>query len=223
MWFKFSRIILRNRLLILILLGLITAFMAYRSRFVTMSYQLAQMLPKTDSTYIEYEQFKNKFGKDGSIVVVGTNDKNLFELENFNAWYDLTYNIKNIKVDFVKDGKDTIVNGITEALSIANLYTLIKNTEKKHFDFEQIVKEKPKTQSELDSLKKVLYNLPFYEGYLFTDSSSATIMVITIDSNVLSSKYRDVLFNKIYDEVHSFQVKTGIEIHKSGLPFIRAN
>ena len=88
MWFKLSRLILRNRLLILILLGLGTAFMGYRSQFVTMSYQMAQMLPQSDTTYIEYEQFKNKFGKDGSIVVAGISDKNLFKLANFNAWYD---------------------------------------------------------------------------------------------------------------------------------------
>ncbi|PJA06460.1 MAG: transporter [Flavobacteriales bacterium CG_4_10_14_0_2_um_filter_32_8] len=223
MWFKLSRLILRNRLLILILLGLGTAFMGYRSQFVTMSYQMAQMLPQSDTTYIEYEQFKNKFGKDGSIVVAGISDKNLFKLANFNAWYDLTYHIKNIKVDFVKNGKDTIVNGITEALSIANYYSLKKDTAENRFDFEQIVKKKPETQAELDSLKDVLKNLPFYNGYLFIDSSSTTLIAITIDTNVLNSKYRDELFEQIDAEVLDFEVKTGIKVHKSGLPYIRAN
>ncbi len=74
--------------------------MAYRVQFVSMSYQLAQMLPKSDSTHIEYQDFKSTFGKDGSIVVIGINDEKIFELENFNEWYKLTHNIKNIKVNF---------------------------------------------------------------------------------------------------------------------------
>ena len=223
MWFKFSRIILRNRLIILILLGIATAFMGYRTQFVSMSYQLAQMLPKSDSTHIAYQDFKNKFGKDGSIVVVGIDNESLFQLDNFNAWYDLTHDIKNIAVDFNIKGKDTIVNGVTEALSLANCYTLIKNKKEKRFDFEQIVKHKPRTQIELDSLKEVLYDHPFYDGYLFTDSTATTLIAITLDTNVLDSKYRDDLFEKIDLEVLKFHEKTGIKIHKSGLPYIRAN
>lgn len=223
MWYKFSRIILRNRLVILITLGLITAFMAYRIQFVSMSYQLAQMLPESDSTYIEYQDFRSVFGKDGSIVVVGVNDERLFQLENFNEWFNLTHNIKNIQVGFNVNGKDTIVNGVTEALSLANSYTLVKNKAEKRFDFEQIVKQNPKSQAELDSLKKVLHQHPFYKGYLFLDSSATTLIAITLDPKVLDSKYRNELFEKIDDEVLAFHEKTGIKVHKSGLPYIRAN
>jgi predicted RND superfamily exporter protein len=223
MWYKFSKLILRNRLIILITLGLITAFMAYRVQFVSMSYQLAQMLPKSDNTHIEYESFKSTFGKDGSIVVVGINNENLFELSNFNAWFDLTHKIKNIRVDFKIDKKDTIMNGVTEALSVANIYTLVKNKKEKIFDFEQIVKQKPQSQSELDSIKNVIYSQLFYSGYLFTDSTNTSVMAITLNTTILDSKYRNELFEKIDLEVLAFEEKTGIKVHKSGLPYIRAN
>jgi predicted RND superfamily exporter protein len=188
-----------------------------------MSYQLAQMLPESDSTYIEYQDFKSTFGKDGSIVVVGIDNKDLFELKNFNAWYDLTHNIKNIKVDFNVSGKDTLVNGVSEAISVANSYTLIRNKSKKRFDIEPIIRKNPTTQLELDSLKKVLYSHPFYDGYLYTDSSEATLIAITLDTNVLDSKYRNQLFESIDNEVVKFEEQTGIRVHKSGLPYIRAN
>lgn len=223
MWFKFSRIILRNRLLFLIIIGLITLFMGYRTQYVHMSYHLAQMLPETDSTYIEYQNFKKVFGKDGNIIVVGINDPKLFEIDNFNAWYDLTHNIKNLQVNFVQGKKDTLVNGVIEALSVANVYTLKRNKAEKRFDFEQIIKQKPKTQNELDSLKEVLFAQNFYNGYLFRDSSASTLIAITIDTMVLDSKFRDVLFGKIDGEVAHFEELTGINIHKSGLPYIRAN
>lgn len=223
MWFKFSRIILKNRLLILIVLGLATIFMGYKAQFVKMSYQLAQMLPETDSTYIDYQNFNKTFGKDGNIIVVGIDDAKLFELDNFNAWYDLTHHIKNLQVDFVVNKKDTVVNGITEVLSVANVYNLKRNKAEKRFDFEQVVTKKPISQDELDKLKEKLYSLPFYNGYLFRDSSTATLMAITINSKVLDSKYRDVLFEKIDEEVTNFSENTGIKVHKSGLPYIRAN
>jgi len=223
MWVKFSRLILRNRLVILIVLGFMTAFMAYRVQFVSMSYQLAQMLPKTDNTYIEYEKFKATFGKDGSVVVVGINNEDLFKLENYNAWYDLTHNIKKITVNFKVNNKDTVVNGVTEALSLANVFALTKNTKEKHFDFKQLVQQKPSTQEELDSLKEVIYNQSFYKGYLYTDSSATTLIAITLETRVLNSKYRNELFEKIDTEVLAFHEKTGIKVHKSGLPYIRAN
>ncbi len=219
MWFKFSGIILRNRLAFLIAIGLITIFMGYRTQFVEMSYELAQMLPKTDSTYIDYQNFRGKFGKDGNLIVVGVDDKRLFELDNFNAWYDLTYNIKSLKVNL----NDSLVNGVPEALSIANVYTLKRNSSEKRFDFDQIIKAKPKTQEELDSLKSHIYEQPFYNGYLFKDSINTTLMLISIDTNVLNSKYRDALFKDIDAQVADFENKTQIKVHKSGLPYIRVN
>lgn len=190
--------------------------MGYRTQFVKMSYELAQMLPESDSTYIEFQEFRNTFGKDGNIIVVGIDNPNLYELNNFNAWYDLTQDIKNIQVNFKINGKDTIVNGVTEVLSVANVYSLKRNKAEKTFDFDPIIKSKPTSQKELDSLKAVLFDHPFYNGYLFKDSSSATLMAITIDTNVLDSKYRDELFSKVDQEVLEFENNTSIEVHKSG-------
>ena len=223
MWFKFSRIVLRNRLFIIVVLAMATIFMAYQAQFARMSYQLAQMLPESDSTYIEYQNFKNTFGEDGSVVVVGVDDNRLYQLENFNAWYDLAHHIKKIETPFVKDGKPVSVKGVTEALSIANAYTLRKNKTKKQFDFEQIVKKRPQTQAEVDSLKEILFQHPFYKGFLYADSSLATLMVVTLHREVLDSKYRNRLFEKIDDEVEKFEKRTKIKVHKSGLPYIRAN
>ena len=93
-----------------------------------------------------------------------------------------------------------MVNGVSEALSVANAYTLTKNKKEKRFDFDQIIKRKPTTQKELDSLKIVLENHPFYEGFLHVDSFSTTLIAITLDTNVLDSKYRDGLFEKIAED-----------------------
>lgn len=223
MWFKISKLILKNRIAILIVLGVITGVMGYFAQYAKMSYQMAQMLPKTDSTFISYDNFKKNFGQDGSVVVIGIKSEKLYELTNFNAWYDLTKNIKEIRVDFKKAGKKVVVDGTTQALSVASAYTLRKNSVKKRFDFEQIVKQKPTTQAEVDSLKKVLHNYPFYEGFLYSDSTNASLIAITLNREVLDSKYRNGIFDAIDEEVVKFESVTGIKVHKSGLPYIRAN
>lgn len=223
MWFNFSRIILRNRLLFLILIGLATVFMAYQAQFARMSYEMAQILPKSDPTYKEYDKFKEIFGKDGSMVVVGIDNSDIYQLNNFNAWFDLTQDIKKIEVDFKKDGELIKVNGVTEALSVANAYTLKKNYASKKFDFNQIVQTKPTSQEEVDEIKKAIHQQPFYNGFLYNDTTHATLILITLDREVLDSKYRNALFERIDEEVAEFEQQTRIKTYKSGLPYIRAN
>ena len=223
MWTKIAGIVLRNRIVILLILGLITVFMAYKAKDVQMSYEMAQILPQTDSTYLAYEKFKKTFGKDGSVVVFGVNDSSLYTVENFNAWYELTHDLKNITTEIKR--KDTVyrVRGVEEALSIANLYKLKKNNEKQKFELVPVLQHKVKTQAELDSILQEIYNLPFYEGYLYKDSSAATILALTLNREVLDSKYRKDLFEKIERVTNIFEENTGLKLHKSGLPFIRAN
>ena len=54
MWTKIAGIILRNRTVFItgILLG--TVFMGFQARNVQMSYESADLLPKTDSAYLDY-------------------------------------------------------------------------------------------------------------------------------------------------------------------------
>ncbi|MCW8898065.1 MAG: efflux RND transporter permease subunit [Flavobacteriales bacterium] len=198
-------------------------FMAYQAQFARMSYEMAQILPKSDPTYKEYDKFKEIFGKDGSMVVVGIDNSNIYQLNNFNAWFDLTQDIKKIEVDFKKNGELIKVNGVTEALSVANAYTLKKNYESKKFDFNQIVQKKPSSQGEVDEIKKAIHQQPFYNGFLYNDTTHATLILITLDREVLDSKYRNALFERIDEEVAEFEQQTGIKTYKSGLPYIRAN
>ena len=40
------------------------------------------------------EHFKKIFGSQGNVVVLGLKDENLYELQHFNAWYDMGEEIK---------------------------------------------------------------------------------------------------------------------------------
>ncbi len=208
MWKYIVRIILRQRVVVLTVLGLLTAFMAYQASQIKMSYEMALMLPESDSTVIKYNNFKKIFGQDGSVLYLGIDDPNINKLDHFNKWYDLTKELKK-------------VDGVQEALSLAKVFILTKNDSLKKFELSPLFKEKPKSQEELDSLLEIVYNQPFYKGLLFNEKTGATLMAVTLDKNKINSKNRFELLDDITAEVKKYEQKTGVQVHFSGLPYIR--
>lgn len=208
MWQFIVRLILRNRVAILILIGLITIFMGYQGSQIKMSYTMARMLPKSDPITVEYEDFKKQFGQDGSVIFVAIQDPELYSLEHFNDWYDLSYDVLD-------------VYGVQEVVSVARLYNLIRNDSLKKFDFLPIVNSRPQTQEQVDSIKQVIYDLQLYDGRLFNKETNVSLMMITLDKAVINSKARIGLIDDIEGRINQFGEKHQIEIHYSGLPFIR--
>jgi predicted RND superfamily exporter protein len=182
--------------------------MAYEGTKVKMSYEMARMLPDSDSTSIEYEKFRKQFGQDGSVIFVAIQDPDLFSLEHYDDWYDITQNVLNIK-------------GVQGVVSAARVYTLVRNDSLKKFQFINIVPQKPVTQKQVDSIKNVLYNLPLYDGRLFNKKTDVNLMMITLDKNVINSKARIPLIEKVKNTVDAYGKKYNIDIKYSGLPYIR--
>ena len=71
MWTRIAALLIRQRLLLLLLLGLGTVFMGTRIPNVRLQYQFGGLLPKTDSTAIAYEHFKTVFGTEGNVMLLG--------------------------------------------------------------------------------------------------------------------------------------------------------
>ena len=82
-----SKIILRNRFTLLIALVIITVVMAILASHVKLSYEAAKILQQSDSTYSEYMKFKQKFGEDGSVMVIGFKSDDIFKLKTFGDWF----------------------------------------------------------------------------------------------------------------------------------------
>ncbi len=210
MWDKFSSFILRSRHLIIALLVVLTSVFGYFSKTVRMSYEMAQVLPSSDSTLQAFQKFQDQFGQDGSIMVIGIKDSSLYQLENFTKWMSLSDRLMKVE-------------GVDNVISLANIYALVKNQEEKQFDIQPIIQTVPSSQAELDSLLSVAFDLPFYEGFVFSEDQKSTLMALTLDRKLLDSKDRGVLMNDILKEIDQFKEETSIVIRYSGLPYIRAN
>lgn len=208
MWNFIVRFILKYRLVILIILGLLTAFFGYQATKVEMSYELPKMLPGSDSVNIEHEQFKKIFGEDGNVIFIGIQDKNMFQLSEFNDMFDLTTNLK-------------LIDGVKEVVSTTKLFNLAKDTINKKFTFNPIVKKKPESQKEVDSIKNVIYNIPFYDKLMFNKDSHVYLMALTMNKIKFDKKGREIIIANIKTLVDDYGNKHQLKVHYSGLPYIR--
>lgn len=208
MWAWLASRVLRNRLAILIAVGIITVFMGWRATKVGMNYKHGGLLPKTDSAYVEYEHFLNTFSEDGNVMVLGTSGKDFYTPRNFGAWYSLGERLKAIQ-------------GVDSVFSEAHLFELIRDDSLQRFTLKQVVGRPPATQQEMDTLLAKLRSLRFYEGLLYNDSTHATLMMAFVNAKLFDTDARREVVKRVQEEAATFESATGMKLHLSGLPFIR--
>jgi uncharacterized protein len=208
MFTKISRIILRYRVLIIVLLSVFTAYMAFEAKEVKLSYGNSSILSEKDSVMIEYRKFKSQYGEDGNVLMIGIKNPDIFKLDQFTAWYDLGISIRSI-------------DGVEDVISMTRGLNLIKNEKNHQFDFSPLVKKRPSTQEEVDSIKNTLLGLKFYEGMLYNPRTNAALMAITLDKNKLNNNSRIALVANIVKAANGYKIKNKVEIHYSGMPYIR--
>jgi predicted RND superfamily exporter protein len=208
MWAWLASRVLRNRLAILIAVGLVTVFLGWRASMVGMNYKHGGLLPKTDSAYVEYEHFLRTFSEDGNVMVLGTAGKDVYTPKNFGAWHGLGERLKAI------DGVDSV-------FSEAHLFELIRNDSIQRFQLHQVVDHVPATQVEMDTLLAKLRSLKFYEGLLYNDSTHATLMMAFVNAKLFDTDARRAVVKQVQAEGEAFEAATGLKLHISGLPYIR--
>ena len=92
-WGTVANLILRNRPLILISIGIITFFLASQWRNMRFTYTEANLLPDTHPENIYYEDFIKTFGEEGNLIVIALKDENFFTEKIFNEWVALNNKI----------------------------------------------------------------------------------------------------------------------------------
>jgi|694.fasta_scaffold00272_57 hypothetical protein len=218
MWGKIGAFILRYRIPLGVLLLAMTAVMGWFSQFNRMSYKFGGVLPKDDSTFVEYQKFISQFSEDGNVLAIGYRDARIWELDNFNKWRKLVKDLYSTQVDV--DGK--MSNMVDSIFSTGNCYNLVKDTVAKKLDFRQLVTQDPRSQSELDSIRKVLYSLPFYEGLLYNKDTDAGLMMVFVNTELFNSEYRGNAIDRMLLLTDKFTEETGVKTFVSGMPFIRS-
>lgn len=210
MWRKLGEWILRNRLWLLIGLGVFTLTMGWFAAKIQLSYDFAKAIPTDNPKYKQYLSFKQKFGEDGNLYTIGFTRANIFTKPFFDSLLELHHGLKAIP-------------GVEDVISVISAIDLAKNDSTQKLVPVQIFPRHVSSQQELDSLKAVFLRLPFYRGLMYNQETGAWLVGVRMNANVLNSKERDKYIPLITGKAQAFGSSTNTEVHLSGLPLIRSN
>ena len=208
MWAWIASRVLRNRITILVVIGLLSVVMGYFATTVGMNFKRGGLLPRTDSAFVDYERFLSQFSEDGNVMVVGVEDERLYTPKGFTAWYELGNDLRKIP-------------GIDSVFSEAHLFTLLRDDSLKRFQLTGVVTVPPATQADMDSIRARVRSLPFYRGLLYNDSTHASLMMVFVNAKVYDTDERRKVHEAVRERVAAFEQATALDAHMSGLPWIR--
>ena len=208
MWKRLAKFVLKNRLLLLILLFTSTALMAFFAGKIKLSYEFSKAIPVDNPKYKDYLSFKEKFGDDGNLLVIGVQTDHFFEKNNFESYARLHNDLK--KIPHVED-----------VLSVVNAVSLLKDTASEKLIASPVFPAIMNSQQQLDSCRKLFYTLPFYKSLLYNPATNAYLIAVRINKDLLNSPGRTAVIDDIIEAAATYSSKTNIPTHISGLPLIR--
>ena len=206
MWKLLAQFILRFRAPILFVLLILTVIMGLFASKAKMKYDMGSAIPIDNPKYIEHLNFKKMFGEDGTMMVVGFDQQNVFEPTFFNEFKAWQQEIKKI------DGVDNMLC-IPTAINVRKQET--DSTSK-------LVAEPIFTDTKnLDSSIKEFLNLPLYKNLLYNPETHSYLTAIYLNKIKVKTADRMRIIQDIETTTEKFSKKTNTDIHYSGLPFIR--
>ena len=210
-WDFIASKILRNRIGLLVTVALFTLFMASQWKHIKYTTTEANLLPASEKANLEYNSFLEKFGEEGNLIVIGIQDRLIFTPKIYDSWEKLMLQLK----------KNPEVDGI---ISLNDLKKLQKNDSLSSFELTALIDPtQTKNAAYLNEKKKeLLTQMPFYDGLLFNHSGIIR-SAIYLDKKIVNTPERkDLVLHKIIPAIEAFEKETKVDLHVSGMPYIRS-
>ena len=209
MWTKTAQFIIKFRLPLTVVIGLITIVMGYYASKVEMSYDFMRTVPPNDPEMVFLNKFKAQFGEDGNMMAIGIKDSAIYQLENFKRLKQFSEDVKKI-------------DGVNEVLSLPLMRIILKDTVEKKFYLDPLFPDELNSQQQLDSLLAIARDQKFYMGQLVNVENGATLVLAPMNKEYANSAKRLDVTNALIKIGTEFSEQTGIKIHYAGLPFVRS-
>ena len=209
-WGTVANLILRNRLLILITIGVVTLFLASQWKNMRFTFTEANLLPDTHPENLQYEDFIKTFGEEGNLIVIALKDDDFFTEKIFLEWIALNDKINEFsEIDFT--------------LSTNNVQSLIKDETQKKFFLQNLLPNKKIDSVKLEKFKQnLILELPFYKNILYSSNGKSIRTAIYMDKDIVNTSQRkDFIYQTFIPLINSFEERTGLDIRVSGMPYIR--
>ncbi|MET2983604.1 efflux RND transporter permease subunit [Aureibaculum conchae] len=209
-WAYISRIIIKGRIPILIILAIITYLLATQMQHMRFSHSEANLLPKNHEVNLEYNKFLEIFGEEGNLIILATQDSTIYTAKKFNNWNALSNQLDSLpQIDFT--------------VSVGDIKKLYKDTENERFDVKPIYENKPKTDKEVKEIKNDLFeNLPFFDNFLFNKKTGTIRTVIYVKKDIVNTIERKKFILEVLNPtIEKFEKDNDLDVKVSGMPYIR--
>ena len=209
-WGTVANLILRNRLLILITIGVVTLFLASQWKNMRFTFTEANLLPDTHPENLQYEDFIKTFGEEGNLIVIALKDDDFFTEKIFLEWIALNDKINEFsEIDFT--------------LSTNNVQSLVKDETQKKFFLQNLLPNKKIDSVKLKKFKQnLILELPFYKNILYSINGKSIRTAIYMDKDIVNTSQRkDFIYQTFIPLINSFEERTGLDVRVSGMPYIR--
>jgi predicted RND superfamily exporter protein len=209
-WNSIARVILRNRIVIIAIIIGITIFLASQWQYMRFSYTEANLLPDDHEINITYNNFLDKFGEEGNLIVLAVNDPTLFTPKKFTAWNKLSEKLQAYPA-------------VENVISIGNLKKLQKFSDPNRFEMVPLVKKEKWDSTKVAGYKDEIFNkLPFYDNLVYSNNSKTVQTALYIKKEIVNSKERKIfVIDELVPLIKEFEVDNDINVYVSGMPYIR--
>ncbi len=209
-WEVVARLILRNKIGILLAIILATIFFSSQWKHMRFTYTEANLLPDEHEVNVIYNDFLEIFGEEGNLIVLGVKDSSLFTVEKLNAWNKLSKDFKAF------DEVETVV-------SINDLQKLVKNTKDERFDLVPFMSDSITSTEQIEILQSELFEqYPFYDNFLFNKETKTIRTAIYLKKEIVNTPVRkDFIMETLDEKISEFELANDLDVRISGMPYIR--
>ena len=209
-WDVTARLILRNKIVILVGIIIATFMLAQKWENMRFTYTEAILLPDDHEVKMVYNNFLKTFGEEGNLIILGVKDSTLFTVEKLNAWNKLSHSFKeNVAVETV--------------ISLRDLQKLVKDTKNEKFELEPFITDSITSISQIETLQNELFEqYPFYDNFLFNKKTKTIRTAIYLKKDIVNTLARkDFVINVLEPKIEAFESKNNLDVRVSGMPYIR--
>lgn len=209
-WNTIAGTILRNRITFIAIIVAITAGLISQWKYIGFSFTEANLLPDKHPLNVQYQKFLEKFGNEGNVIVIATQDEDLFTEEKFKQWAKLSDTLRTF-------------SEIKSVVDITDLKDLTRKTDPKRFEFVDIIQLDDISNKTLTDFKTKLFDsLPFYDGLVYNSKSKTIQTTIFLEDSIVNTKTRkDFVLKDFKPLIDVFSEDSGIDVRVTGMPYIR--
>lgn len=197
---KLAKLIVKFRLVIVVLTIAFTAFFGYQIKDLKMDSDVINSLPDNDSTAVMYKNIGKEFGGNSMGMVILKTD-NVFKTSVLKDVRQITDSL-------------SVMPGISTVTSLTNVIDIKGGN--LGIDVGHLLDEYnlPKTQAQLDSLKKRVMAKTMYKGNIVSTDGTSTIVMFTLQDGV----NKQAIAKKVKAKVNAMHLNE--TIYYGGMPMM---